>query len=239
MYTLSIQSIRKRNLLLWNSFIKQFRSGLARKILINLSSLKLPVSFAKPWLKVGGHHAAHPRISREANSDEIDVMEEDCQDIENILIDTGDKLLNINQNSKTMKDHANRNYWWVILWLIYGVSVTVAKSRQVTLRRALLIRLVTFLIDWKIISVWPISPKDLAAQCYLSQLAYRSAVLPSTYIEITYAILGKWTAFIVAFESRCYCNKTHWIPIFYMNTLFAFMKITWPSFSIPSAPCMT
>ena len=38
-------------------------------------------------------------------------MEEDCQDIENILIDTGDKLLNINQNYKTMKDHANRNYW--------------------------------------------------------------------------------------------------------------------------------
>ena len=43
-------------------------------------------------------------------------MEEDCQDIENILIDTGDKLLNINQNSKTMKDHANRNYWLVIFY---------------------------------------------------------------------------------------------------------------------------
>ena len=61
--------------------------------------------------KVGGHHSAHPRITRETNSDEIGVMEEDCQNIENLLIDTGDKLLNINQNSKTMKDHANRNYW--------------------------------------------------------------------------------------------------------------------------------
>ena len=62
--------------------------------------------------KVGGHHAAHPRIGREVgDSNEIGVMEEDCQNIENVLIDTGDKLLNINQNSKIMKDHANRNYW--------------------------------------------------------------------------------------------------------------------------------
>ena len=78
--------------------------------------LNLRISFAELWWKVGGHHAAHPRISRETNSEEIGVMEEDCQDIENILIDTGDKLLNINQNYKTMKDHANRNYWWVIFY---------------------------------------------------------------------------------------------------------------------------
>merc|ERR1711953_24320 len=69
------------------------------------------IPLSNNFVQVGGHHAAHPRISREVNSEEIGVMDEDCQNIENILIDTGDKLLNINQNSKTMKDHANRNYW--------------------------------------------------------------------------------------------------------------------------------